>query len=171
MKKLALGCLSILTFLIVLYTTVWIVHEAKKDTIKINEQEISDLEKGFDEIVQNWEGIMTLLATKFDKKHYLSKNDFIQLLESSNISASKISTLKKIVLDNSTIEIYDETFGFEIYRSSDPHIFFPDCYRHYISLDSKDECPKLYSFQGHDIIKDKLLGKKLRYIISRHFWD
>lgn len=170
-KKIAKGCLSIPIALIAFYSAIWIVHEMRRDTIKLNDREIMNLEKDFNQISANWDKLEVQLSSKFEGRRYLSKNEFLQLLKSSNISEKEVSAIKEIALDDSTIEICDKTFGFEIFSSSDPHVFFPDCYRHYVSFNPKNECPTLNSFDGHDIIKDELLGKKLRYIISRHFWD
>jgi len=171
MKKTLLGCLLLSIILIVLYSIVWIVHEVRKDTIILSDQEIISLEKGLEELTKDWDNFAHLLTSKFDNEKYLSKKEFIQLLGSLNTSEIIISFLKDIIPDDSTIEICDKTIAFEIFSSSDPYIYFPDNYRHYLSFGEEKSCPTLNSFDGHDIIKDELVGQKLRYKISRHFWD
>jgi hypothetical protein len=171
MKKLFLGCLLISITLIVFYSIVWIVHELRKDKVLLSDQEIIRLEKGFEELNKNWTNFAPLLTSRYYKTSKISKNEFIQMLESSNTSGIIISAVKDIIPDDSTIEICDKTFAFEIFHFSDPHIFFPDTYEHYISYGEVELCPRLNSFDGHDIIKDELVGQKLRYKISRHYWD
>ncbi len=140
MKKFAIGCLSIPIILIVLFLTDWILHEIRKDTIRIDEQEISALDNEFVYIANNWKGIRIILKSQFNKENFLTKKEFVQLLKLSNIPESKYRTLIKILPDDSSIEICDESFRFELYSSFDPGLFFPDNYRHYISLDSDEQC-------------------------------
>ncbi|MEY5049567.1 MAG: hypothetical protein RLZZ175_2926 [Bacteroidota bacterium] len=170
MKKFVIGCLSIPIILIVLFLTDWILHEIRKNTIRIDEQEISALDNEFVYIANNWKGVRIILKSQFNKENFLTKKEFVQLLKLSNIPESKYRTLIKILPDDSSIEICDESFRFELYSSSsfDPELFFPDNYRHYISLDSDKQCYE--HLKDRRRILNNLLGKKLRYKIDIHTW-
>jgi hypothetical protein len=171
MKKFGFGCFGIIVLTFGLYISFWIKHEIIKDTIKINSSEISRLDQSFIEIENKWYKIINKLKNKYSNGECLSKGEFISLLKKSKISFNSIKTLNELILDNSSIDFCENEFEFEIFISREP-IIFGDSYRHYISLDPNNKCENLISrHNGHNVIKNKRFGKKIRYRISKQIWD
>jgi uncharacterized protein YprB with RNaseH-like and TPR domain len=162
MKKIKIGFLTTPFIILAIYAIVWGRHEFKKDRIIFSQTEIEELNAHAVTLLKHWE--------KQDDT-YLSKGEFLDMLEEKGATRELKAFFDELIKEGRTVYTCDITVAFEVYNTQEPHIFFPENYRHYISIGKENGCPTLNGYDGHDVFKIKELKENLVYKISRHFWD
>ncbi len=152
--------------LLCFYTSVWIVHIKNRDKVMLEDDKIPILEQKMEMLFEHWDELETELESKGRRE--LSKEEFLGVIKSINNHTAIY--LKPIILNKSTVEICDHTIAFEVYTTSDPFLF-PDDYHHHVLYGTDTDCPTVHHHKEPNVIKNVLIGKKMYYKISRHFWD
>lgn len=174
MKWIKTGCLtllSILVFFVLSWTAAYIHYNSNREKIQLDEEDIVALKKCNDKLLLHWEELISVKKAKFNNKSYLTRDEFFSVLDGIGDFHEVIEYLEYSIPDTESISFCgDEGLSYELYSICEVYPFFPDCYRHYVSVGKKDMCPWLISYENEIVLKENITGI-VYYTISRNYWD